>query len=94
MNLENQIVVPGNRDEITGINKKVRCKGTHPYISNLLNDIDVHPSDVRTCTILAFEAGDDMPALLFLRQFECKARKTKLLPLLYCKTLNFFLIPQ
>lgn len=65
MNLENQIVVPGNRDEITGINKKVRCKGTHPYISNLLNDIDVHPSDVRTCTILAFEAGDDMPVLLF-----------------------------
>ena len=94
MNLENQIVVPGNRDEITGINKKVRCKGTHPYISNLVNDSYVHPSDARICTILAFEAGDDMPALLFLRQFECKVRRTKLLPLLYCKRLNFFLIPQ
>ena len=80
MNLENQIVAPGNRDEITGINKKVRCKGTHPYISNLLNDIDVHPSDVRTCTILAFEAGDDMPVLLFLRQFKCKVRKNQTSP--------------
>ena len=65
MNSGNQIVAPGNQEGITGINKKVRCKGTHPYISNLLNDIDVHPSDVRTCTILAFEAGDDMPVLLF-----------------------------
>ena len=80
MNLENQIVVPGNRDEITGINKKVRCKGTHPYISNLLNNIDVHPSDVRTCTILAFEAGDDMPALLFFAAVRMQSKKNQTSP--------------
>ena len=75
MNLGNQIVAPGNPEGIIGINKKLRCKGTHPYISNLLNDIDVHPSDARICTILAFEAGDDMLVLLFCGSSNAKQEK-------------------
>lgn len=46
----------------------------------MLNNIVENPSDSRIRTILAFEAGDDMPVLLFLRQFECKVKKNQTSP--------------